>query len=141
MARRGPFALLLVALALVGSPEPARADAVPPPPASCPPQTHPVTGYHGTPGTPGTPGTSGTSGTGCAPDHCPVGSEGGVCSGGRPCCLMPLCDGRAACPMGQTCAEVRICAVPGKTIIGGPQLPRGDGLLRGNDGLPRRLHL
>jgi len=76
------------------------ADAVSPPPSSCPPNTHPVTGHEG---------------TGCAPDHCPLGSEGGICAGGRGCCKVPLCTrGIDTCNPGQACTEVRLCVTPGK---------------------------
>jgi len=89
------IALFVTTLALPA----ALADAVPPPPTSCPADTHPVTGH---------------AGTGCAPDNCPLGSNGSVCAGGRPCCLMPLCGGREdpACGAGQACERVRICAAP-----------------------------
>lgn len=122
MARRAPLALLL--LALLASPLPARADHVPPPPSSCPKDTHPVTGHMG---------------TGCAPDHCPVGSEGGICSGGRPCCQMPLCGGGRdpSCGMGRTCAEVRICATPGKTIsVSGQSFREATGYCGESTGCP-----
>lgn len=81
----------------------ANADAVPAPPSSCPKDTHPVTRH---------------TGTGCAPDSCPVGSEGHVCAGGRPCCLIPLCGEPRdpPCATGHACTEVRICAKPGKTM-------------------------
>src|SRR5262249_17088640 len=49
---------------------------------------------------------------GCVPDHCPLGSEGGMCNG-HPCCRTVVCSPRDPCAAGSTCAEVRLCVVPG----------------------------
>ncbi|MDC0741848.1 hypothetical protein [Polyangium mundeleinium] len=96
-ARSAAILSLVAALAL---PTRAHADAVPPAPTSCPPETHGITGH---------------AGTGCAPDTCPLGSQGGVCAGGRPCCLMEVCStaDRNSCVPGQGCVEVRMCVAPG----------------------------
>ncbi|MDI1429298.1 hypothetical protein [Polyangium sorediatum] len=97
-ARSAALLSLVAALAL---PTPARADAVPPPPTSCPSETHGITGH---------------AGTGCAPDTCPLGSNPAVCdASARPCCLMEVCSPRDArsCAPGQACVEVRMCVAPG----------------------------
>lgn len=94
-------AALLALVAALALPSRALADAVPPAPTSCPAGTHGITGH---------------AGTGCAPDHCPVtGSVGGVCAGGRPCCLIEVCNARDRnpCGPGQECVEVRACVAPG----------------------------
>ncbi|MRG95264.1 hypothetical protein [Polyangium spumosum] len=98
--KKARWAAMLSLVAALVLPSRARADAVPPAPTSCPSGTHGITGHLG---------------AGCAPDHCPTGSEPAVCDGGaRPCCLMELCnmrDGRSCAP--NACAEVRMCVAPG----------------------------
>ncbi|MDI1446493.1 hypothetical protein [Polyangium sp. 6x1] len=104
-ARSTAILSLVAALAL---PSWARADAVPPPPTSCPSETHGITGH---------------AGTGCAPDTCPLGSEPAVCdAGARPCCIMKACRDARSCQPGEGCVEVRMCVAPGVISMRGHQI-------------------
>ncbi len=94
MTTRWACAISLLLLATwTGS---ARADAVPPPPADCPPGRVPITSHRGPE---------------CAlapPKNCPPGYSGEV--GGK-CALQP-CDSDENCAAWQRCKEVELCVEP-----------------------------
>lgn len=92
-----PSLLGLAALLFtLGLSPPAFADAVPAPPASCPSGSHPDTSHDG---------------SGCAPDHCPLGSQSGFCDG-HPCCRVFSCSSdwkKVDCFAPSECAGVELC--------------------------------